>query len=435
MLIFDENSKSISSTPGGYSNEGLPIRDTFVRLSGGQRGILYEPIVRSEKSRIGVIAIHSDIDYSTFTMCGELAKRGYTVFGGQVINPSAILDLKLLSVKNAIEFLRSYPGVEKVVLMGHSGGGTLMSAYQAVAENGGDIFRGDEMLAKFSLKEKLPPADGIMLIDSNWGNGAMTLFSIDPAVVEEGNGVKLDPELDVYNPANGYDPEGAHYSDAFVSKFLAAQRERNNRIIKLALERLHALEHGHGFYADDEPFIVTGGAQMAPANKLFPQDLRFCSHTKGSYLLLRSDGSSCTENIRSVRDPMGSATLTPYYRGGAVTTSVRHFLTERALMAGPAYAITPEGAEDLLWERGYDCPPATVRHIHSPLLVMGMTGSYEFLAAEAIYQNAVSSDRTIAFAEGATHVFEPVHEKYGDTQKVVFDYMDQWLSILGRFLG
>ncbi len=43
--------------------------------------------------------------------------------------------------------------------------------------------------------------------------------------------------------------------------------------------------------------------------------------------------------------------------------------------------------------------------VSAPLLVMGMTGGYEFLAAEIIHENTPKvTDKTIAFVEGATHV-------------------------------
>jgi hypothetical protein len=78
--------------------------------------------------------------------------------------------------------------------------------------------------------------------------------------------------------------------------------------------------------------------------------------------------------------------------------------------------------------------------VSAPLLVVGMTGGYEFLAAEIIYEKAKKiSDKTIAFVEGATHGFDIARdcEKYpgqfGDTMKTLFDYVDKWLSQEGHF--
>ena len=116
-------------------------------------------------------------------------------------------------------------------------------------------------------------------------------------------------------------------------------------------------------------------------------------------------------------------------------TTVRSYLTNRAVMAGPGYRVSSDGVVGVQWENTYDCPPGNVRFVSVPMLVMGMTGSYEYLASEVVYQNAASKDKSIAFMEGAGHNFDNQGiEEYGDTQKVVFDYVSEWLSAPGRFL-
>jgi hypothetical protein len=68
-----------------------------------------------------------------------------------------------------------------------------------------------------------------------------------------------------------------------------------------------------------------------------------------------------------------------------------------------------------------------------------MTGHWEYLAAEIIYENSASADKSIAFIEGATHVFttckpcEKTPGQFGDTLKTTYDYVDGWLSKPGRF--
>jgi hypothetical protein len=261
----------------------------------------------------------------------------------------------------------------------------------------------------------------------------MTLFSMDPSVVEEGNGLKLDPSLDIFNPANGYDPSGSHYSESFVKAFCEAQKERNNRVIGMALDRLTKIRKGEGMFSDDEPFVVEGGSQAGPSNKLFPEDVSLFAHTKGEYPVLRADGSVTTEIVRSVR-PAAPGRKSVSSRRGAAITTVKHFLSERSVLAGETYGIHADGATGILWERSYSCTPANIRHVHVPILVMGMTGNYEYLAAEEIYSAVPSEDKSIAFVEGADHNFFPIAEKYGDTQKLLFDHMDAWLEGEGRFL-
>jgi hypothetical protein len=68
-----------------------------------------------------------------------------------------------------------------------------------------------------------------------------------------------------------------------------------------------------------------------------------------------------------------------------------------------------------------------------------MTGNWEYLAAETIYEHAATTDKTIAFVEGVSHVYTPCREcertpvQFGDTVKTLYNYVDRWLSQKGRF--
>ena len=234
------------------------VRQTFVRVGKRSPGVLYEPAGLDDRTLTTVLVMHSDEDYLSCPTGPELARRGLRVL---CANPMVKEGLffsqieKMQSVKAAIEFLRARPNVSKIVLMGHSGGGTLMTAYQAIAENGAGIFKGPEMIYPYPDDGALPPADGIMLLDSNWGNAAMQLFSLDPAVTDEANGVMLDSEYNLFEPANGFNPEGSTFSEEFIERFQKRQGERNNTILHYALSRLDAIEKGNGDYADDEPLI------------------------------------------------------------------------------------------------------------------------------------------------------------------------------------
>lgn len=431
MILYDNN--TIESTNGGYSEGGQPIYDTYVQISRSTRGIMYQPLTPGRKVHTAVVVIHSDTDYSVRPICGELAKRGYTVFGGSVGGFGITLDVKLLEIKRVIAFLRDI-GAKKIVLLGHSGGATLMTAYQAAAESELKALRREELVYTCRIEEVLPPADGVMLLDANWGNGAMTLLSVDPAVIEEGNGVKLDPELDIFNPANGYDPAGCHYSEAFKKRFYAAQRERSNRLIRLAQERLFLIEHGKGRFNDDEPFIVAGGEQGAPSNRMIPQDTNLLAHTKNPYTLLLPEGKERREIIRCRRLPEGFFPGTPLLGESGLITTVRCYLSGQSVLAEEDFHVGDDGVYGVDWNSSYCCGVGNARHFRAPLLCMGMTAGYEYLAAEEIYLHADSPDKSIAFVEGATHLFTPDARaeaypgEFGDTQKTLYDAADRWIS-------
>lgn len=408
------------------------VRSSFARI-GRSQAVLYEN--RTQKKPIAVLVMHSDSDYLTFSAGIELAERGYTVLCANT-DAGKPLTMKMTAVKDCVEYLRALDHVEKVVLFGHSGGATLMTAYQNVAETGGNSLRGDNMILK--LSERLPPlpsADGVMLVDPNWGNGAMTLFSLDPAVVTEGDPRRLDPELDLFNPANGFDPEGSHYSESFIRKFLQAQGERNNRLIDLALERLHLIEAGKGLYDDDEPFLVVGGAGNFMNNKLYAQDVSLMSRTRKEYTLLHGDGSRTREIIHTARTPQNKRSLTANYRDGLLSTTVRRFLDSSCVRAGSDYHYDADTISGVDWSGCYCCTTGNVAGVTVPLLLMGMTGGWEFSSVEGIAERAASQDKTVAFVEGATHMFCPDRGVtcYGDTVKTTYDFAAQWLEEAGRF--
>jgi hypothetical protein len=423
-----------------------PIKSSYARLEKkgtwqGVQSLLFEPVEPGEKSQIAVIVMHSDGDHLAPQAASELAKRGFRALGAAVSDRDNPLDEKLLDVKAASDYLRQIPGVRKVITLGHSGGATLMSAYQNAAENGVQAFQGPEKLIKCSDLGELPPADGVMLLDSNYGNGAMTLLSLDPAVKREDGGKELDPELDLFNPANGYDPGGSTYSNEFIRKYQKAQGERNNRLIDAALERLHAIENGKGRYADDEPFIVPGGAQNSYNNKLFPQDIRLLSRTQKAWPLLHADGSVTTQIIPCVRRAKNDRSVTGFYRMGAIKSTVRTYLNSSAVRTTADFGYNEDSIYGIDWLSSYSCTPGNMMNVSAPLLVVGMTGGYEFLAAEIIHENTPKiNDKTIAFVEGATHGFDTARDceaypgQFGDTMKTLFDYVDRWLSQEGRFI-
>ena len=422
------------------------IKSTYARIEKpgtwrGVQGLLFEPTEPGEKSQIAVIVMHSDGDHLAPPAAAELAKRGYRALGAAVSDRDNPVDEKLLDVKVASDYLRRIPGVRKVITLGHSGGATLMSAYQNAAENGVQVFQGPEKLIKCSDLGELPPADGVMLLDSNYGNGAMTLFSLDPAVTIEDSGKKLNPELDLFNPANGYDPMGATYSDEFIRKYQKAQGERNNRLIDAAQERLQAIETGKGKYSDDEPFIVPAGALNAYNNKLFPQDIRLLSRTHKAWPLLHPDGSITTQVIPCVRRAKNDKSFSDSYRMGSIKSTVRTYLNSYAVRTTDNYGYNEDSVYGINWLSSYSCTPGNMMGVSAPLLVMGMTGGYEFIAAEIIYENTQKIvDKTIAFVEGATHGFSTATDceaypgQFGDTLKTLFDYVDQWLGQKGRFI-
>jgi hypothetical protein len=313
-----------------------------------------------------------------------------------------------------------------------------MTAYQAIAEQGvrfcqdsGKIHKCPDNLAG------MPAADGVVLADANWGQAEMVLLSIDPSVVDEHSGMKSNPALDVKNPKNGYSPNGANYSQAFIRAFQAAQGQRNGKLIKMAQDRLAAIEAGKGQYSDDEIFIVPGA--FVAANKLFPEDPRLLSHSRKPWPLLHADGSETTEIIHSVRVPETPPMQLSSFKFGALKTTVRNYLSSYAIRTTSDFGYDADTIRGVEWTSTYASPPGNAEGITVPFLALGMTGHWEGLAAETIYDHTKSADKSLAFVEGADHIYRPCAKcektpgQFGDTVKTTYDAVDRWLSKPGRF--
>jgi hypothetical protein len=269
--------------------------------------------------------------------------------------------------------------------------------------------------------------------------GAQTLVTLDPAVVSEDKGLSVNPTLDMYNPANGFTPTGATFDEQFVRRFIDHQSKRMTELIERALDRWHRIKEGKGNYIDDEPFIVPGGVVVLP--QLWSIDIRLWSRTRNAYNLVHKDGSITREIVQSVRRPNSSAlgpvtsSFTSLFIRGALDTSVRRFLNSWACRATKDYGYNEDSITGIDWHSTYNSTPGSIEGVTVPLLVVGMGAGSLLVSCEVAYeQGGGNPDTEIVFIEGATHVTRPIDpQKYGDTTKTTFDYIDGWLSKLGRF--
>ena len=415
-----------TDTETGYTN-------TFISAYLEPSYVLWEPVEKNENAKTAILMIHSDSNYLAFPTATALVERGFTVLSGDVRDPGSTMEDKMLDIKTGINYLRGMENIKQIYLLGHSGGGTLVSAYQAVAENGIDAYQ-DIIMPLSDDVADLPAADGLILMDSNWGNAAMTLFSLDPCVVQEDNGMIRDTALDPYDPANGYMSDGTtRYTESFKSAYELAQVERYNRLIATAEDRLSLIDEGKGNFMEDEPFIVPGADQGLMNNKLYPTDTSLLAHTKYEWPLLHSDGTETTQIVSSVRMAMSITSSSERYNDSLPTT-VRNFLSNVAVRVSEDFSINEDGVEGIDWSSNITCVPGNVQKIQSPMLIMGMTGSWEYLAAEEIYLNAGEcQDKVLIFVEGASHGIVPNTRaesypgEFGDTEKTTYDYMANWL--------
>jgi Protein of unknown function (DUF1749). len=403
--------------------EEIGYTTTYVNL-GRQSAVLYQPTVKSKKTAIGIIVMHSHEDYFNFPANSELSKRGYTVIA---TNPSStnIIENKVLNIKACVDYLRNRGDIRKVILLGHSGGATVITAYQYLAEQGRDGLKGMLYQDYSDRIVHLPKADGLLLLDANPGLSTIMINSLDPNVTDESTGMKL------LSGEYTYDKE---------HKYMQGQQERYARLVAKAQKRLALIKAGKGLYTDDEPFIIPGSESIRMFNKLYSSDTKLLSHTIEKWPLIHVNASITNEIIHSVRAPFYPIDKTELL-SSAQQLTVRSFLSMYSITTNNDYEVTPTGFRGIDFTSNLSSPIGNIRGITVPSLFMGMTGSYEYVSSEAIYNNSPAKDKSMAFVEGASHMFNADkqaedynHADYGDTMKNLFDYVDKWLSTDHRFM-
>lgn len=411
------------------------LKTTFVRLGQGANAILVEPITQNDRSHIAVLITHPEHANNFNYFLGlDLPKYGYRAMMLNYYGKEQTYYEFLQPLAAAIKALHAIPGVDKVVLVGHSSGGAELSSYQDVAENGPSACQGADRIYKCDGKglDNLPKADGLMLIDANTGAPDKTM-ALNPAVNEH-RPRDVDPVLDMYNPKNGYDPatHSAKYSDEFLKKFFAAQGAKANRVIDEALDRLAKIQKGEGQYKDDEPFVVDGAGINASGARLELADMRLMQRSHAPHPLLMPDGTKVVKIIERTLPPEA----TPYQDLLAQTTqdgTVKHYLSFQALRVTPEYRMTADDLLGVKWRSTPNSVQGNVEGIRVPTLVMVATCNSEVTLLEISYDHSAAKDKEIVGVQGADHMFQPCKTEYGDTHKAAFDYMDTWLSKPGRF--
>jgi pimeloyl-ACP methyl ester carboxylesterase len=194
-----------------------------------------------------VVFCHPTANFLGHYALPGLAARGFGAVGlttRYVGNDSSlILENCLLDIGSMVRHL----GYEKVVLVGNSGGASIVPYYQAQAVQptvtdppggGPDLTAAD-----------LTPVDGVVMFMAHPSRARLSSEWLDPAIRNETDPFDRDPDLDIYS--------GKHqppFSEEFIATYRAAQVERNRRISRWAEAKRASLPAG----LDDFPFVVHG---------------------------------------------------------------------------------------------------------------------------------------------------------------------------------
>lgn len=412
---------------------GASFHTTYIRLgTRSAEGLLYDPS-SGTASRTALIYLHPNGNTFDEVVGVQMASRGYRTLMVNHHGPEEADDAYATSISRGVAFLRTLPGVERVVLVAHSGGGHVAAFYQNVAENGPAACNGPEKIqpCREDLVRDLAKADGLILLDPTLG-AFHQMSSIDPALTAAGR----EPALDMFDSANGYDPttRRAAYSPDFVQAFHAGQAVRNTEIVTQALARRDAVSHRQGAYRDDEPLLIPSMGVGPAGARLYQTDPRLLARTRAAHLLLGADGQDSMGIILSVRPSTGPQAMAAQ-PSLAMTqdTTVNRFLGMSAIRTLPGFAITDDDITGVDWPSAISSTPANAAGVTVPTLVLTMSCHYLVVPGEIVFNHLAASDRTYASVEGATHLFAPCRPQYGDTMKRTFDYLGTWLGKEGRF--
>jgi hypothetical protein len=374
------------------------------------------------------MVMHEDSNFLVHIACTEFSKRGYAVLcvNGRADNNEALDTWNELIPDAALgmKFLRDEMKLEKVVLFAHSGGAPLLSFYQAVAETGPELCKDSRRLLPCGDEVKaVPKADAIVFFDAHPGTAINLLRSLDPSIVNEDDPKNVNPALDPFSEANGYNPKGmSHYSDEFKKRYFKAQSDRMNRLVDLAVEKRKQILAGSYRLPDDDSFMI-----YRTNARLMDLDNSIGATTVKPRKLLKNDGTISEQIITTVKKPNLKLKDSNYSFEGSKQLTVLSFLGTRAVRSTDAmdnYDITSNSNTTEL----------SLQHIRVPILIMSAGAHYFLRDDEKMFEGAVSPDKDYAVTEGAMHGVVPCKPcettpgQYSNSVKNTFDYMKAWID-------
>lgn len=341
---------------------------------------IYWTAKSAPRPRVAVITSHYNHDFLEHYLAPYIAQRGIGFLGWNNRYRGAedqfILEHALVDIAVGVRWLKEKGGADSIVLLGNSGGGSLMAAYQREAKTGSLAAESDGVLA-----DALRGVSGGQLyisLNAHPGRPEVMTNWMDASVADEHDPTKTDESLNPYNPENG-----PPYSAVFIEKYRAAQRARNQRItdwVKTELPRLNAAGIPDRIFAI---FRTKGDLRlMDPA--IDPSD-RPCPGTYGGH-------PSVVNRI-------------PFGLGR--TSSLKTWLSMWSLE-------TSKCTGDSLFQT-----------IDLPALVIQSTGDWSVFNSDAkrIFSALGSRDKDIQFPKGL-HCFDGSHVQ----RNAVADMMTDWIK-------
>jgi len=403
-----------------------------------QRGRVSAAIYKPDSGpapHVAFLIAHRSANNLNNVACRELSQRGFLAFcfNTRFVNNDSIVQWEqiALDVKTAVDYVRTIPGITKVVLLGHSGGSPLMSYYQAVAENGISYCQGANKLVQCGPElANMKPADGLLFAEAHPGDGVQALRGINPSLSIVDGKVRVDPSLDPFDPKNGFNPKGASkYSQEFRTRYYAAQSKVMNDQIARVQAQAAAMKKGEGVYPDDDIVLVPFSDQAGAArlDQMDPSIAEIMS-TARPEKLLKNDGSIVTQVVKSLEPAHPEqAKRNRTFGDGTKVLSIKSYLSANAVRSTNSI----DGIDHCSNNNSTIC---AMQYIKVPTLVAAM-GAYHMLRdEEMMYDRSAASDKDYVVIEGAELNYTACKEcettpgQYGNSLKNLFDYIQKWAN-------
>ena len=409
------------------------VMKQFSPFSGGAQGLYWVPST-GPISHTAFLVIHRTSNYLSQTATQELPKRGFSVLGmnSRFTNNDASVNWELLAldVRAGVRFLRSQPGITRVVLLGPSEGGAVTSYYQAVAENGLAFCQAPNRLTQCSSSQlagftPADKADGIVFLDPTLGS-VSPVQSLNGAVQSEVDPKNTSANLDPFSVRNGFNPDGdSVYSAHFVKRYTDAQSRRMNDLIDMALKAMADIEAGRHFPSDNDAFVIyRGSAELSDVSTGVE-----CCTLKPRKLLKNNGTIDNTQIVSTVR------VSDPSNREADASFEGTRFLTLTSFLSANAIRST-NSLNGIDWCSSNASTVCAAANISAPILVMNAQGHNLIRHGEEIFEMSTSNDKDYVVIEGATHGFAPCTDcsaihggaDYSNARTNTFNYVRDWAN-------
>jgi pimeloyl-ACP methyl ester carboxylesterase len=184
-------------------------------------------------------------------------------------------EIALFDVAAGMAHLRKL-GFRKIALLGNSGGAPLYAMYNQQSKLPPEqrIERTPGGRPTKLAELEMPQVDGMIFVAPHGGQGKLLMAAIDGSVTDENDPLNVDPSLDPFSPANGFNPMTgkAKYTPEFIERYRAAQVARVERLDQKAKQMLKAKIGAKKKLAEEKSLELKKLASWAPIFNVWRTD-------------------------------------------------------------------------------------------------------------------------------------------------------------------